>query len=401
MRRAQMLWAMLTVLAVGCAREDSSPAGGAWRGTTETSGDTLKVHTVSGFVRGELGALPAESLEIVYAGEGVLRSTAVAMAGERLLIGERTQIVEIGAPGEMDTLGRKGDGPREFRQIRGLAGRGDSILVLDANANRLTLLVGGRVRTTTTVSAPDGYEGMLSSTLGRCKEGVLVLWGRGKVARGGPPDTVAVVWWVPGAAPHPWEMVEDISWTEGEVPGTRRPFGPRALIANDGGCRVATSDGVGYSIRVRDAASNTVTLISVNEAAPPVTDDSKTIPDQWRGELPGPFLSPMLSLLEAQEYGATRNQIEELRFDALGRIWARVVDSTYQYHPFIMARVPEARPPTYRWDVFGTDGKRLAVVHLPSNFSPKAWAGRWVYGITEQEDGTLVVGRLPVPSGLN
>lgn len=35
------------------------------------------------------------------------------------------------------------------------------------------------------------------------------------------------------------------------------------------------------------------------------------------------------------------------------------------------------------------------------NFSPKAWSGQWVYGIAEQEDGALVVGRLPVPAELN
>jgi hypothetical protein len=77
-----------------------------------------------------------------------------------------------------------------------------------------------------------------------------------------------------------------------------------------------------------------------------------------------------------------------------------VVDSTYRYHPWVVDRVAEARPATYRWDVFGTDGRRLATVHLPSNFTPKAWGGRWMYGIAEDEDGALVVGRLPVPEEL-
>ncbi len=387
---------MVLCLVVGCRDSAGNGTSDTWQGSITTSGDTTFVHTQSGSVLGDLGTIPSESLEVVYAGEGVLRSTAVATAGDKLLIGERTQIVEIGAPGEVETLGRKGDGPGEFRRILGVHARGDTVEALDFNASRLTRFGPDHVPITTTLEAPTGYDEAMASSLASCDGNILALWRAGYRLPGGPPDTVAIVWWRPNTKPVPWLLVEDVAWTATQPSGTRRPYGVRALVASDGGCQVATSDGVTFAAQIRNASNGAMSIITVDEAAVPVTADAKTIPEKWQGEFPsGPF-PPLIDLVEGQDYGDTRDQVEELQFDAGGRLWMRVVDSTYKYHPFVMGRVAEARPATYRWDVFGTDGRRLATVHLPSNFTPKAWSVRWVYGIAEDDDGALVVGRLPV-----
>lgn len=392
--------ALMFLLTLGCADATAGGLSTAWRGERSIVGDSTLVRTHAGTLQGDLGTISGASIEPVYAGDGIQRSTILDYTESGLWIGESSQLVVISIAGLVDTIGRRGDGPGEFRLVRGLRVRGDTIIVLDANANRLTRLTPTEAPSPATVEAPAGYADLRAADLGTCRGTLLVVWGRGMVARGGPPDTVAAVWWKPGALPEPWLFLEDVSWTETAVPGTRRPFGPRALLANDGGCRVASSDGVAYSVRVSDAATGKITRITVDEAAPAVTDAAKTIPEGWREEFPNALLSPLLDLMQAQEYGTTRNQVEDLQFDDGGRLWVRVVDSTYKYHPFVMARVEAARPPAYRWDVFDKEGRRLAVVRLPSNFSPKAWGGQWVYGIAENEDGALVVGRLPIPKEL-
>lgn len=398
-------YSLFSVCVLGCARGDTYTAGSNWRGTTETSGDTLKVHTLSGSILGDLGTVSAESLEIIYSGEGVQRSTVVAAAGVRLLIGEGTQIVVIHRDGSADTIGRRGDGPGEFRRIIGLRGNGDTVEALDGRTTRFTRIRSGGDPTTETVEAPEGYPSYLyASRLSACQGKMLLTWTKLATGRRNP-DTVAVTWWSAETRSGPWLMIESESMTSlktaaGVMYATRFPFGPQAMIASDGACWVAAADGVSYKILLKDAAADSVRIIEVDEVAPPVTSDARTIPEQWRGQWPAVDLSTTLDLMDVQEYGDRRNKLEALHIDAEGRLWARVVDTTYRFHPWVTDQVAEARPVSYRWDVFGTDGKRLAILNLPNNFSPKAWSGRWVYGIAEGEDGALVVGRLPIPKEL-
>lgn len=386
-------------LIAGC--RGNPDASGDWRGERTASGDTTFVHTQSGSLLGDLGTIPRESLEVVYAGEGVLQSTVVATAGNRLLIGEGTQIVVVESSGGIDTLGREGDGPGEFRRIIGLRNSGDTIEAIDQNANRFTRFTPTGAPTVVTLDAPAEYAALRAAPLSKCKGAMLETWTSGFARRGGPPDSVATAWWTAGSPPTPWLVVESISWTaSGNMFAPRSPFGIRVLIASDGGCRVAFGDAASYVVRLHDAATGAVTIVSAKEADVPVTAEMQTIPERWQGEFEASLLPAMLDLMGAQEYGAVRSKVEVLQMDTQGRVWVQVVDSTYQYHPWVLSRVMEARPHIYRWDVFGTDGKRLAVVHLPSNFTPKAWGGQWVYGIAEDEDGALVVGRLPVPEAL-
>ena len=398
---SRLACALVLLLALSCRDAGNAGRPDNWRGTSTTSGDTLKVHTVAGAVLGDLGTIPSESLEIVYAGEGVLQSTVLAAADDMLLIGEGTQIVVVEPSGSIDTLGREGDGPGEFRRIIGLRSNGDTIEALDANANRLTRFPSGGAPTSASADAPGQYSEIRPSGLARCRGATMVTWKSGFVARDRPPDTVAVVWWEPGVPPTPWLRVPDMSWTAtGNMFGPRAPYGTRALIASDGACRVAIGDAVSYTVQVHDAATGAVTLLSADEVKVPVTAEARTIPERWRGEFAANAIPGVLDLIGVQEFSDSRNQLDALHVDAHARPWVRVVDSTHRYHPWVMARVADARPPTYRWDVFGTDGRRLAIVHLPSNFTPKAWGGRWVYGIAEDEDGALVVGRLPMPKAL-
>lgn len=388
-------------LIAGCRGNPDASSSGDWRGESTSSGDTTFVHTQSGSVLGDLGTVPRESLEVVYPGEGVLQSTVMATAGNRLLIGEGTQIVVVEPSGSIDTLGREGDGPGEFRRIIGLRSNGDTIEALDANANRLTSFPSGGAPTSASVGAPGQYSEIRPSGLARCRGATMVTWKSGFVARDRPPDTVAVVWWKPGVPPTPWLRVPDMSWTAtGNMFGPRAPYGTRALIASDGACRVAIGDAVSYTVQVHDAATGAVTLLSADEVKVPVTAEARTIPERWRGEFAVNAIPGLLDLIGVQEFSDSRNKLDALHVDAHARPWVRVVDSTHRYHPWVMARVADARPPTYRWDVFGTDGRRLAIVRLSSDFTPKTWGGRWVYGIAEDEDGSLVVGRLPVPKAL-
>lgn len=393
----------LCVLA-GCRDSGSLASSSTWQGDITQSGDTTFVHTTSGSILGDLGTIPSESLEVVYAGEGVLQSTVVTTAGERLLVGEGTQIVVIDSPDEIDTLGREGDGPGEFRRIIGLRANGDTVVALDASSSRLTSIPRGGAPASVTVEAPDGFSGLRYTGMAHCQSRTLITWNPRIVGPKGmdrTPDTVAVAWWKPGPPTTPWLRAPDLAWIfTGNMFGPRNPFGTRALIASDGGCRVAIGDAVFYTVQLHDGATDSLIIISADAADVPVTADARTIPEQWRGEFDSSFLPAMLNLFGAQEFSDTRNKVQAIHMDGQARLWVQVVDSTYMFHPTVMYQVAEARPSTYRWDVFGTDGKRLAIVHLPSNFTPRAWAGRWVYGIAEDEDGALVVGRLPVPGAL-
>ncbi len=387
---------------LGCGSERPDALGAAWNGTQARSGDTVIVRTESGSVIGDLGTIDSSSVEIIYDGVGLQRTSPIVLTSQdAVIIGETDRIVRVSADGRIDSTGRAGDGPGEFRRIRGVVASGDSVSIVDAQLLRLTL-VGDALdlRRTDVIARPKGFAELGLSVLAQCDSAYFMVWGPGMVAPGGPPDTLVLTGWQPGAETHVLERIEGVSWTRSPIPGPLHPYGVRALVATNGRCHVAIASGVKYGLTLRELNTRGVTSIVVSEEAPALTPEARELTSDVVETFPGPVRPGITALVQAQEFGPRRNKLEELRFDDAGRLWVRVVDSTYRHHPIAMLRSAETRPRFYRWDVFDLDGRRLAVVRLPSSFAPAAWSGAWVYGLLERDDGTFAVARLSLPARL-
>ena len=95
--------------------------------------------TASGSLLGDLGAVAETEFTTIFDGEGVTRSTAVAVSpSDTVYVGESSQLIRWTAARGVDTLGRDGSGPGELRHLAGVVDGPDGVWVADANLLRLT-----------------------------------------------------------------------------------------------------------------------------------------------------------------------------------------------------------------------------------------------------------------------
>lgn len=260
------------------------------------------------------------------------------------------------------TLGSQGDGPGEFRSIRSLAVRGDSVMVFDDQLTRVTVYrVSGAFVTTWSVGMASGAIPMAMAELRFEGDGRAFGVDAMNIAGGSPPSLVrdtAYVFELRDGTPTPTPVAAvPGSWTEYLDMGGRPSFGHQALTSQPSwdvrGGAIYTSAGDAYEFRVY---GDDGVLRRIARRAQVASALSPSDAQAWKDlmlervpEAQRPMMAPML---DAFTMPAQLPVYSRLIVDADGNTWLGRFAS------------PGAAPPT-EWDVYGPDGGFLGVVKSP------------------------------------
>jgi len=392
--------ACLLLLLPLAACRPPAPAADRWVGDSALVGDTVVVTTHAGSLAAGDSVLDVGPVRVVWQSDSLGRVGLMARFADGMLaVGERDRI-HLVEGGQARTIGRRGDGPGEFRAIYGLMLADDTLVVWDAGQRRLTR-VGrdGAVHSSTLVNPP-GSVANSDPTTG-LHDGRLLLAGRGLLTPGTPMRVaVAAIRLDNGDT----AVVADVAGeTFVEVGGgglaTRDLFGPRGIAAIGAGGRVAIGDGVEYCV-----------LMVRPDAAPrracrdwervPVTDAVRHVDFEALGDRVGldqRTREVATRLLSGVGMGDRRQSWDKLRWGGDGRLWVRVVDSAQaDVHPFFL-RFAETRPATFRWDALTPDGRLDLQIRVPSGFDPLVFTADSAFGTLELDTGEIVVAAAVLP----
>lgn len=403
LRRAAALPALAAVAACGEAR-----SADGWTGTRARAGDTAVVVTRSGYV--VTARAFTAPVRVLWKSDAVQQVAGIAVLGDSLLaVADLDRIHLVSADGRgRGTVGRPGDGPGEFRSIHALAaGDGGGLLVWDGGASRLTWLdLAGRVSRTLPVAPPEGYASPLRVDLVPAAGGVALAWSPSMLAPN-EPSTIRIVFHpLDGRPLRELAAVRSVALVP--VPALRamvprEVYGPMPLVATGPDGTVAVSDGTAFRIDVRPAGGRGVLRLEQPGQGAPLSrcEREPCLPELRREvtltEGDETFLRERM---QAQRRPRRRSRLDALVFDDQGVLWVRLVDGSRRYDPMLLGRFPELRPPTYAWELFARDGRRLATVRLDSRFEPRAFAGARVFGTYRLDTGEDAVAVAEIPPAL-
>lgn len=393
--------AVLPLLITAC--DDAVPVEG-WRGTRRQAGDTAVVATEAGYaVAAEPLAVPVRQ---IWKSDALQRAVAIAVLGDSLLaIADLDRIHLLSATGESrGTVGRPGDGPGEFRSIEGLAPVEDGLLVWDGSAARLTWLrPDGRVARTAPVVPPEGYATPVRVDLVPSAGGVALAWSPGMVVPGAPASTRIVFHPLEGGASQELAAVGSVALVP--LPRLRimvpqEVYGPLPLFAVSPGGTLAVSDGTVFRIDLRPLGAGRVLRLEQGGQGAPLSRCEREpclAALRREAELTAQDEALLQERMRVQRPPRRRSRLDALVFDDREVLWVRLVDGSRRYDPMLLGQFPELRPPTYTWELFAPDGRRLAAVQLDSRFTPRAFVGGRVFGTYRLDTGedAVAVGDLP------
>lgn len=324
--------------------------------------------------------------------------------GERLVIGDRTQLHIISVEGQfVRTVGRSGDGPGEFRSITSLGVRGDTIVSFDNRLRRLSYhkIDGTFLRTSRfepAASYPSVRRG--GAELRFFEDGLVYVGEEGVVNTVGPMQ-VALVWSATdGDSTRILQTWDDIEW---KSLGRRGPlahselFPARALVAVGETGRYAYGDGLEYCVHIKQIELAEVTRLCRDWLRIPVTEKVRN-PDldglERRFGISRQQREILERLVREQQVGDFRPSYDQLMFDDAGTLWVRTVGPEQQdVHPVVANWVPDLAPPFRAWDVYGARGQFLWTVRLPSAFEPRVVSDSLVFGFLKFSTGEVVIGK--------
>ncbi len=280
----------------------------------------------------------------------------------------------------MQSAGREGEGPGEFRSLASLERfGGDSLLVWDRGTRRLSIF-DSQGRFVRSFRLRDAGAAGSAEPIGRFPDGAL-LARRGGIApspeSGVHRDSTTLYRFGPDGAladslgRHPYiETFVDHSLNVGLM---ARPFGRHTsfAVARDG-YLVATADR--YEIRLYDAAGQLRRSIRKLQAPRPLT--AREIEDYRRRRLesiPDGARDRFTRVLDAVPFPETRPPYERVMVARTGHIWVAEGASG--------SDATEGSP----WTVLDPDGRIVAMVRTPSGFYPFEIGRDYVLGRARDE----------------
>lgn len=297
------------------------------------------------------------------------------------------------------TFGRQGDGPGEFQEPSHMTFLGDTVVVFDWQARRLTYFSSdGTVRGTALAELPTTFAGGIA----RLDDSTVVLEAVAGHRMPPDPEKDGKSWLLRLA--FDGRVLDTLLVTLGRdmVPYRTETFltvitapfprGPRWGVAPDG--RIAYGRGEHYEIGVyeyRPAATDSIgqltTLIRSTQSPRTVTDaDIAAYRNRWLGreDLTPESRRRYEDILGTVTYPTTWPAFDALRFDESGRLWTR--------------RPPREADTLVSWDVFDTDGRLVRTVVMPKDLTVHAITADAVYGVMRDELDVQYVKRFRVPT---
>lgn len=294
-------------------------------------------------------------------------------------------------------FGRPGEGPGEFRRLRGLARCvNGEIAAWDAGLRRLTLVTdaGEVVRSE---ARPD----VAGSHLLACSSGAEFFvdaqrpQGTPPPAVGGSFQTVMDLVRVRGPQLESLGTAYGISVMTSEISATDLPFGERAVLTVGGDVAYSCQAGLGSCAVRRLSAPGATQRWTIGLPTREVTDAHWTRAYQKRermlAAMQEPGRSVLLQALADTPRQKTFGQFETAIADDLGRLWIK----TYERYG----------TPAALWLVVTPTGRPIATVALPDVLEPTHILRDRVIGVARDDDGVPTVHQytyvLPAGEGFN
>ncbi|HEU4801481.1 MAG TPA: hypothetical protein VFS94_12720 [Gemmatimonadales bacterium] len=384
--------------AAACSAEAAHVAG--WTGERTTRGDTVVIlsHTPASPAPAS-GELRISTPSVVWASDLLVRPTQIEQGPDSLLfVVDGFRIFVLGRGGTLvGTLGRRGDGPGEFRRIHGVRFLPpDTLLAWDGNTRRLSwLALDGRLLKSVTLAAPAGYSAARSGRLALWHDSILLPWAPGMVRAGDTPDSLVVAAIpISGDTGKRLLTMPEIQWAHfAGVMAPAAAYAPFGRYALGPANAVAATDGIEACVNLYRPAEPPLQMCR-NWTRPSVGPEERTAEPLHRVEPSDQQRKFLTSIVEGQAYPELRNSIRDLMFDTAGNLWARMVDSGATVHPMLAGQFPELRPPLYRWTVFASDGRWMHDVLMPSGFRPLLIEADALWGLVEDENGVPAIARI-------
>jgi hypothetical protein len=322
----------------------------------------------------------------VGAGPGILNELSRVTGAARLSDG---RIVAVNAATELRyyapdgtylfTRGRSGNGPGEYGGIfRLLRGSGDSLVVVDGELGRVTVL------------SPNGEVGRIISNAGRWAESIVSHRADGGFIAGPvflrsemasptvrrssfavqrvSPDGALVSTLVDGMTEDSYRIVKGPERYVGPL-----PFGMQIQVAA-WAQRVYVASAPAYLVTVIDASG--AQRRPIQKAGKPERVNSthvrEFIEDQLTGVRSASARSSRRTVLEELPTAEELPTIAELVSDSHGNLWVR------DY-----AILAESRS---SWSVFDSTGEQVATASLPPAFAVQQIGSDWVLGVQRDQD---------------
>ena len=358
------------LLLAGCGGGSSGPNLGDWTLTTDelTLTKDLQVSESEAFYFGRIFDLDVTSEGQMVVADWDAKNIKVLRPDGTLL----------------DTLGREGEGPGEFQQLRSVqVARGDSIYAYDPRRSRLTVFAPPPSLTlarTLTISREEGFAGQVHVLEDR----LLGAFGSGV----SPEDGVR------RPAPDPWRWI-NASGTPGDTVMMARQR-KRALESTNGRIRIRpipfarrTQTAVGPQSRLYYGWTDSLRIAAqapdgTSEAVASVPTEPIPVQEAERDSALTHLDGEMKGML-ASALPDTKPAFTDLIVADTGRLWVE-------------------RPPkkpgteTVSWWVLNPESKTIHEVQLPAEVTLEAVRNGKAYGTTETEMGAPAVVRYRIDS---
>lgn len=385
----------VSFFASGC-KADSTPAAG-WTGERTTRGDTVVIFSrTPASPDPDSGEIRLSAPAIAWASDSILRPSQIEPGPDSLLfVVDGTRIFVLGRGGTLvDVLGRRGQGPGEFRSIEGVRFLPpDTLLAWDGANRRLSWLsLDGQFMRSVTLEPPNGYGSTSDGRPSMWRDSVLIPWSASMVMVSDSPDSLVVAATpLSGEAGRRLLTLPNVQWSEfGGVMAPATAYAPAAQYAFGSADIIAATDGIEACVNVYRPDERLLRMCR-EWTRPHVGSEERTAEPLERVEASDRQRTFLTAIIEGQAYPELRNSIRHLLFDKAGNVWAQMVDTGAAVHPFLAGQFPELRPATHRWTVFGSNGRWLHDVLMSSSFRPLLIEADVLYGVVQDEDGVPAI----------
>lgn len=343
-----------------------------------------------------------DSVEVLWRSDSLARPTTMIRERQTLIIGDTDRLHIVTDEGTyLRTVGRQGQGPREFAYIAGVGASGDSIVAFDGRNNRLTVLTrGGEFLGTHATSPTGGFvnPSRIPDRMRLFEGGVLRTLTENVHIR--EPTRLALAWQSlstdSSTILREWD---DGTWFEaGGVIAYEKAFPTRAIVAIGEAGRIASGDGLDYCFYLESLETRPVAQVcrarEREEVGPGYRNPSVSdIPDA--DELDPAFRSSLKAVFSEQEIGDRHPSYVAMTFGDDGRLWVLTTGpEIVDLHPAILYRGPDQRPRLLRWEAYTADGSPAGGILVPREFDARVFGAAFAWGLFELDTGEIAIGRV-------